>query len=145
MKRIYFKIYSRFLTLISSCLGLGITIGLNSCAPEYGPPADYYQNADYKVFGKITDKNDSGIGGIRIIMKDDTSFSDSSGKYEIIHNTRPRYDYFVVSYDDVDGIQNNKFHSKDTIISFENPDYKNGNGDYLGEASEEVDISLEEK
>ena len=143
MKEKILKGYSRLLSFILSILGLGTTF--NACdinAPvEYGMP-----HATYKVNGKVTNEMNKKIPGIRVIMEYDTVITNDEGKYEFIRSDFPGSQDFHISFEDIDSIDNGLYEKMDTVVSFVDPEFKNGDNNwYSGETSKEFNVQLKKE
>ncbi len=145
MKLQFLRNQNRLITFILSILGVGSACTFLGC--EYGTPALEYgvPGASFKVHGTIGDKKGAVIEGIQVIMETDTAYSDSNGEYLVRgYNFPEDKTYFLLEFNDTSS--NRIFSSKDTTIIFEDPVFENGDGSwYVGEASMELDISLDEE
>lgn len=111
----------------------------------YGSPAEEYgtPSAKFKVYGTVTSEDSVKIPNIRVVMQSDTGYIDINGTYNVETITFPDDQDFLIEFDDIDGVTNGLYQSKDTLVSFDNPQFINGDGDwYEGETSEEVNIKL---
>lgn len=148
MKRKLLENHNRILSFLLALTGIGAACTFGGCeygvgpiAPEYGVPA-----ATFKVKGKVTSDTGSKIPGIRVIMQNDTSLTDPEGIFQVQTNDFPGDKNFKVKFDDTDGELNGAFQSLDTIVSFVNPEFKDGDDHwYLGETSKEFDVKLKPK
>ena len=144
MKRKALRFYNRIISVFLSILGVGGTFSLASCddsstKAEYGTP-----HATFKVHGKITSENNTEINNIRVVMQTDTAYTDENGLYEVEASSFPTDQDFLLEFRDVDGQENGAYLAKDSLVSFVDPQFKNGDGWYEGEISKEVNISLKE-
>lgn len=142
MKQKLLRRIDKYLAFIISILGIAGACSLNGC--EYGTPAVEYGTsyATFKVTGLVTDIDTRAISGIKVIMGDDTSFTSETGYYEVETNSEPKEHDFLVQFIDDD---NNDFlySSKDTIVSFINPEFTDGEGPwYEGKVTKELNIKL---
>lgn len=110
---------------------------------EYGTPS-----AKFIVNGKVVSSNSNqAIENIRVVMKGDTTRTDSEGKYQVVDEYGfPGSQSYDIQFRDTDGAANGDFQDLDTIVEFVDPQYSNGSGNwYSGEATEELDIELNPK
>ena len=110
---------------------------------EYGTPS-----AKFIVNGKVNSKDtNTPIHNIRVIMRGDTSFTDSEGKYQVVDNYGfPNNQTYDLKFQDIDSTINGNYKNLDTIVEFVNPQFINGDGHwYEGETSKEFNIKLDEK
>jgi putative lipoprotein (rSAM/lipoprotein system) len=130
--------------LISGCLTLlGFSCDLVSPRVEYGTP-----NAKFIVIGTVTSvENDAAVKNMRVIMKNDTSFTDNEGKYEVVdEGAFPTDQTYTIHFQDFDNESNGAFNDKDTLVEFKNPEFSHGNGHwYEGETTKEFNIKLTPK
>lgn len=128
-----------------SLLGFGSSLTFLGC--EFISPAEYgTPHATFKVNGKITDQNNVGIENIKVSMEYDTSFTDKDGEYNLETSSFPTRDTFRLTFVDIDGNNNGSYYNADTLISFENIEYENGDDSwYAGEKTKEIIIKLQEK
>ena len=151
MKRNILKKYNFLIAFLISVLGVGGVCGLGGC--EYGTPGEEYgtPSARFKVTGTVTNETNAKISNIRVVMhsgeslgeQTDTSFTDINGAYIVQTLTYPSEQDFSIKFDDIDGTLNGIYQSKDSIVSFKNPVFENGNDPwYQGETSKELNIKL---
>jgi putative lipoprotein (rSAM/lipoprotein system) len=143
MKRKFLKNYNFIIAFLLSILGVGGACTLGGC--EYGTPAEEYgiPSATFKVYGIITSEDNAKIPNIRVVMHSDTIYTDINGNYNVQTVDFPHDQNFLVELDDIDGIANMKYQSKDTVVSFKDPKFENGDGLwYKGETSKELNIKL---
>jgi putative lipoprotein (rSAM/lipoprotein system) len=130
--------------LISGCLTLlGFSCDHINPRVEYGTP-----NARFIVNGKVTSfETEEVIKNIRVIMKNDTTFTDGEGKYEVVDNGAfPTDQIYAIQFQDIDNESNGAFNDKDTLVEFKNPEFSHGNGHwYEGKTTKEFDIKLTPK
>lgn len=150
MKRIktsLLKRYNVFLGLLLSLLGFGAACSLNSC--EYGTPAVEYGTpyATFKVKGTVkSEVTSSAIPDIRVVMGNDTTFTDESGNYNVSYTEFPKDQSFVVEFDDIDGDVKGAHQPLDTIVEFKDPTFSGGTGGWdRGETEKEVSVKLSAK
>lgn len=150
MKKIKSSLFKRFNTLISfllSILGFGAAFSLSSC--EYGTPAVEYGTpfATFKVKGSVkSELSSNAIPNIRVVMGNDTTFSDESGNYQISNTDFPDDQTFLLEFKDIDGKTNGEYQALDTIVEFIDPKFSGGTGDWnSGETEKEVNVKLKEK
>lgn len=144
MKRNLLKHYNKIILLFLSILGIGSSITFSGCDKinpvEYGTPS-----ARFKVVGKITAEDNSPIRHIKVVMQHDSAYSDEIGGYAIQTDGFPMDQEFIIQFKDVDSILNGSFQSKDTLVSFTDPQFVNGDGHwYEGEVSQTIDIKLKQ-
>ena len=130
--------------LISGCLTLlGFSCDLANPMDEYGTP-----NAKFIVNGTVRSaENEEAVKNIRVIMKNDTSFTDNEGKYEVVdEGAFPTDQTYTIQFQDFDNESNGAFMDKDTLVEFKNPEFSHGDGHwYEGETTKELDIKLTSK
>ena len=143
------KVKIRFLKTSNAIIaGLIALLGFTaSCEKdskvEYGTPS-----AKFIVNGKVVSSNSNqAIENIRVVMKADTTRTDSEGKYQVVDEYGfPGSHSYDIQFQDTDGAANGDFQDLDTIVEFVDPQYSNGSGNwYSGEASEELDVELNPK
>lgn len=135
--------YKKLFSFILSMLGIGATFS----ACEWNAPMEYgTPHARFKVNGKVTDKMNKEIQGVKVIMQYDTVYTNNLGNYEINTSDFPSSKNFPISFEDVDGSTNGLYVKMDTIVAFVDPEFINGDGHwYSGETSEEFNIQLKEE
>lgn len=147
MKLFFYKKTNSLINLILSLLGFGAACSVSGCA--YGTPAMEYGTpyATFKVKGTVKSEKTSGaISNIRVVMRQDTSYTTSNGSYEVTETDFPRDQIFYVEFKDIDSTTNGDFQSLDTIVEFVNPEFKGGDGDWNeGETEKELNITLKNK
>ncbi len=114
---------------------------------EYGIPAVEYgtPHATFKVQGIVRSETGDSIPNIRVIMDYDTSYSDVFGKYMVKVFDFPASQDYYVRFSDIDGIYNGSYQATDSLASFRNPEFVNGDASwYEGETSLEINIELKE-
>jgi len=129
-------LYSKLVIKTITLLGFSCT---TFYACEYGMP-----NADFKAKGTIIDEQtQEKIKGIQVVMDRDTVYSDSNGNYEIMVNASPSAKYFTLHFKDVDGAENGKYLSKDSVINYSEIHFENPDADwYEGVKTKEVNVKL---
>lgn len=148
------KGYSRLIAFVLSVLGIGSTAVFTGCENgggggycEYGTPS-----ADFKISGVVTNSENKSAKGVKVVMQDtessylkDSTFSDESGNYEVTLEGFPDSQSFSVLFVDVDSSENGLLQDIDTTITFDNPEFENGDGGwYSGETSKTVNVSMKE-
>jgi len=137
------KLYGRLLAGLLFILGVG-----TSCneAAEYGAPVAEYgaPYALYKIKGNIkSDSTNNNIAHIVIKTLNDSTYSDSLGNYQLQINSYPADQSFIVHFIDSDGNLNGVFKNKDSVATFSNAQYINGDGNfYEGETSTQLNVKL---
>jgi putative lipoprotein (rSAM/lipoprotein system) len=130
--------------LISFCLTLlGFSCDLVNPRVEYGTP-----NAKFIVNGTVTSvETEEKVRNIQVIMKNDTSFTDNEGKYEVVdEGAFPTNQTYTIQFRDIDNELNGSFIDRDTLVEFKNPEFSHGNGHwYEGETTKEFNIKLTPK
>jgi len=148
MKRKILIKSNKLISILLSLLGIGGTFNFSSCDDgtqqvEYGTPS-----ATFKIFGKVTSEDGEQIPYIKVkaaMHHYDSSYTNEAGEYTLVLNSFPSDQDFHMEYADVDGPLNGSYQTKDTTVSFVNPQFENGDGSwYSGEASKKVDIQLRE-
>lgn len=109
---------------------------------EYGVP-----HATFIVNGTILNAKDGKeIPAIRVVMRNDTTFSDPRGKYSVEVMEFPKDQTFNISFDDVDQSQNGSFIPLDTTITFQNPKFKDKTGSWdAGKTQKTLTVKLKPK
>lgn len=140
MKIIRFKALTAYNRLIAYLMGL---LGFASaCIPEpmeYGMP-----QATFKLKGTIqSNGTELYIPGIKVIMGDDTTFTDNQGYFEASQIEMPDNQTFIVQFLDIDGANNGRFADIDTTITFTDPVFTGSDGKwYEGETEMNVNIRM---
>lgn len=145
MKKTFLKKYNKFLGILMSLLGFGSSFTFHGC--EIVSPAEYgTPHATFKVTGTVTDSKNTEIKNIQVSMKYDTTNTDEDGKYLIETSEFPNIDTIRVHFYDADGDKNGSYQSLDTLISFKDLSFQNGDGSwYEGEKTKELSVKLKEK
>jgi len=133
--------YLRFYNFV--ILGLLTALGFSvSCSSqmEYGMPS-----ATFKVNGTIEAKDSKmPIENIKVVMRGDTAFSDSNGKYYLEDKYgSPGNSIYDINFIDYDGSLNGEYKNLDTLVEFINPEFEGGDGHwYEGEITREFNVEL---
>ncbi len=137
--------HNKLIAFLLSVIGIGGACTFGGCA--YGTPVEYgTPTATFKVNGKVNSEEDVKIKGIRVIMCDDTAYTNEEGKFQVQTVNFPADVDLDIEFDDTDGELNGAFQSLDTIVSFVDPEFKNGDGHwYQGETSKEFNVKLKSK
>jgi putative lipoprotein (rSAM/lipoprotein system) len=124
--------------VIAWVLGL-FGVACSPFAAEYGTP-----QGKFIVNGTVQSEDTHlPVNHIRVIMERDTAYSDDSGKYRVETLEFPTTQTFNVNFTDIDGTSNGTYQSKDTLVVFDNPNFKHGDGHwYNGETDKKVDVKL---
>jgi putative lipoprotein (rSAM/lipoprotein system) len=114
----------------------------SACIPEpveYGMP-----HALFKVNGTVqSNETESFIPGIKVIMGYDTTGTNANGYFEVGQIEFPEDKTFIVKFVDVDGNSEEYLKNIDTVITFTNPVYTNGDGNwYKGETVKTIEIKM---
>jgi putative lipoprotein (rSAM/lipoprotein system) len=144
MNQIRKNILQKGNSIIAGFLGLlGFTTSCDwisgGMVAEYGTPC-----ADFIVKGTVRSQTTSQpIPQIKVKAGWDSVYTDQNGKYQVIYDGFPQSQDVLVHFTDVDGASNGNFQPLDTMIKFENPIFKGGNGHwYEGKVEKTVDIVL---
>lgn len=141
----FFRTYSTILALLLTLLGFT----QSSCAKLYGSPIAEYgtPSAKFIVIGKVESSGtNQPIKNILVYMSGDSTFTDSTGRYQLHSGGFPNSQTFPIRFHDVDGILQGEYTNLDTIVEFKDPQFTNGDGHwYYGETSKEFDIQLKPK
>jgi putative lipoprotein (rSAM/lipoprotein system) len=141
MKIIRFKALSIYNRLIAYLLGL---MGFAAaCIPEpveYGMPY-----ANFKLKGTVqSNETELFIPGIKVIMGEDSTYTDAMGHFEASQSEFPEDQTFIVRFIDIDGATNGHIIDIDTTITFTNPVFTNGDGHwYKGETEKVIEIKMD--
>jgi len=145
IRKILLPKYSFFLSLILGIIG--IQTGCNNA--EYGTPIAEYgtPSAKFIITGKIeSDSTSVQIPNIRVNMLSDSVSSDVNGNYLVEAVSFPESQAFTIHFRDIDGSLNGSYNNLDTTITFQNPQFANGDGDwYEGETTKEFNVKLKPK
>ena len=114
-------------------------IACNNIACEYGTP-----EATFNISGTVRSaESHQPIGHIRVIMDRDTAYSTADGRYSVSVRSFPSSQTFNLGFFDSDGPANGAYQPKDSLVSFVEPEFKNGDNHwYSGETSKVIDIDL---
>jgi len=146
MKRKFLEKHNRFIAFLLSILGIGSACTFGGCAYGIGPAMYGTPSATFKVSGNVTSPENTKIKGIRVVMQYDSVKTDAEGKYKIQTDDFPDNQNFNITFTDIDGELNGAFQSLDTVISFLNPKFTNGDGAWnSGETSKEFNVKLKSK
>lgn len=142
MKKIVLKKYNVLIAFLLSLLGFATSCEKGGgMIVEYGTPS-----ATFKVLGIVINESDVPIEGVQVVMFPDSTLTDANGHYEVSIREFPGDQSFTVKYKDVDGTVNGEYIQKDSVVSFVNNQYQNGDGSwYDGIVSKEVNIKLKEQ
>ncbi len=143
MKRIVLSRYNRVIAFLLSILGIGSACTFGGC--EYGSPAVEYgtPHAVFEVFGKVTGDNDVAVPAVRVSLEYDTTYTDENGNYIARVTAFPEDQNLTMEFMDIDGELNGSYPPADTVASFVDPEFKNGDGSwYSGKVSTELNIKL---
>ena len=146
MKRALFKKYNTLLSFLLSVLGFGAACSINSC--EYGTPAVEYGTpfGTFKVNGSVrSEASSDNIPNIRVVMGEDTAYTDESGNYQVKNIDFPVDQTFLVEFKDIDGEINGEYQPLDTIVEFVDPEFSGGSGGWdSGETGKELHVKLKD-
>ena len=142
MKTFLLKTYNKLISYLLALLGVGLACSNQGCM--YGSPMEYgTPHATFKVTGKVTDQQNSGIQNIRVVFPYDTVFTDVQGKYSVKTVDFPTDQSIPIQFKDIDNAQNGEFKQLDTTAKFENPQFTGGDGHwYKGQTEIELNIKL---
>jgi len=147
MKRAIYKKYNTLLSFLLTVLGFGAACSISSC--EYGTPAVEYGTpfATFKVNGSVRSEATSDqIPNIRVVMGEDTAYTDASGNYQVANMDFPGDQTFMVEFKDIDGPSDGEYQPLDTIVEFVDPEFSGGSGGWdSGETEEEIHVKLKDK
>lgn len=135
------------ISFLLSVLGFGTASTIGSCA--YGTPVVEYGTpyATFKVIGQVqSETNSNTLPSIRVVMGEDTTFTDASGNYQVENMDFPKGQVFLVEFEDIDGVSNGEYQPLDTIVEFTNPVFSGGSGGWdSGETDKEINVRLKDK
>jgi putative lipoprotein (rSAM/lipoprotein system) len=148
MIRIRKILLSKYSFILSIILGiLGIQTGCNNA--EYGTPIAEYgtPSAKFIITGYIvSDSTDVPIPNIKVNITLDSTSSNANGSYSVQANAFPETQTFNIHFRDIDDSLNGSYKDLDTTITFQNPQFSNGDGDwYAGETSKEINVKIKPK
>jgi putative lipoprotein (rSAM/lipoprotein system) len=139
----FLKKYNIFISMLLALLGFSA-----ACEPGgdmYGSPVMEYgvPVATFIVKGNVKSESTSNnIPDIRVIMGDDTAYTDRTGNYEVETRSDAFAQSFLQEFKDVDGLANGEFQTLDTIVEFNDPEFTGGSGWDNGETEKEMDVKL---
>lgn len=150
MKKIkisFFKKYNAVLNFFVTILGFGAACSFSSCM--YGDPTVEYGTpyATFKVKGSVKSEiTSNAIPNIRVVMRNDTAYTDASGNYQVSNEEFPEDQVFELKFEDIDGETNGVYQPLDTIVEFTDPEFSGSSDDwYSGDTEKEIDIKLKNK
>jgi putative lipoprotein (rSAM/lipoprotein system) len=147
MKRALLKKYNTLISFLLSILGFGAACSLGSC--EYGlPPVEYgTPHATFIVKGIVkAEVTSNNLPSIRVVMGEDTAFTDESGNYQVKNIEFPKDQTFMVEFKDIDGETNGEYQPLDMIVEFIDPEFSGGSGGWdSGETEKEINVKLKDK
>jgi len=150
MKKIqtgFLKRSNSFIGLILSLLGFSAACSLSSC--EYGSPVVEYgtPHATFIVRGDVKSETDSSaIPNIRVVMNNDTTYTNESGIYQVENMEFPKDQALLVQFEDTDGATFGEYQPLDTIVEFIDPQFSGGSGSWdAGTTEKEVNVKLKVK
>jgi putative lipoprotein (rSAM/lipoprotein system) len=128
---------NKFIAYILGMMGFA-----SACLPEpveYGMP-----HALFRVKGTVqSNTTELFIPNIQVKMGYNTTYTNEQGQFEIGIQEFPKDQSFIVQFRDIDGSVNGLYSGTDTTITFEKPEFTNGDGDwYEGETEKTVQIKL---
>lgn len=135
------------ISYLLTVLGFGAVCSVGSCA--YGTPVVEYgvPHATFKVVGSVqSEETSNAVPSIRVVMGEDTAFTDESGNYQVGNMDFPTDQVFLVEFEDIDGEINGEYQSLDTIVEFIDPEFSGGSGGWdSGETKKEINVKLKDK
>jgi putative lipoprotein (rSAM/lipoprotein system) len=149
MKKVRTGLLKKYNKLICVCLSLlGFTTACGLIQSEYGTPAAEYgtPHATFIVKGSVkSEVNSTAVKGIRVVMGNDSTYSDASGNYQVENVAFPESQTFSVKYKDVDGALNGAFQNQDATVVFTDPVFTGGSGWDEGKTEKNINIKLKPK
>jgi putative lipoprotein (rSAM/lipoprotein system) len=146
MKRTILEKYNKLLSFLLSVLGFGAACSLGAC--EYGLPVVEYgtPHATFKVKGTVrSEQTSNNLPNIRVVMGEDTAFTDVSGNYQVKNIDFPNDQAFLVEFKDIDGETNGEYQPLDTIVEFIDPEFSGGSDGWdQGETEKELNVKLKD-
>jgi len=142
----FLKKHNRLISFLLSILGFSAVCVLNGCA--YGTPVEYgVPNASFIVKGTVKSENNSAlIPHIRVVMGNDSTYTDSSGNYQVENNGFPQDQSYLLKFKDIDGSVNGEYQTQDTIVEFKDPQFTGGSDSwYAGRTEKVVNVNLKSK
>jgi putative lipoprotein (rSAM/lipoprotein system) len=147
MKTLLLRRFNSLISFLLTILGFGAVCSIGSCA--YGTPLVEYgtPHATYKVKGSVqSEMTSSNLPNIRVVMGEDTAFTDESGNYQVENIDFPDDQVFLVEFRDIDGEANGEYQPQDTIVEFIDPEFSGGSGGWdSGETEKEINVKLKDK
>lgn len=147
MKRALLKKYNTLISCLLSILGFGAACSLSGC--EYGPLVVEYgtPHANFKVNGSVkSEVTSDNLPNIRVVMGEDTAFTDEQGNYQVGAIDFPNDQTFLVEFNDIDGEANGEYQPLDTIVEFVDPEFSGGSDGWdHGEVEKEINVKLKDK
>jgi putative lipoprotein (rSAM/lipoprotein system) len=142
-----YKNYNKLLRILLSLLGFGAVCSLGSCM--YGSPAVEYGTpyATFKVNGNVKAEATSEVlPNIRVVMGNDTTFTDGSGNYRVSNEEFAGSQAFLLEFKDVNGETGGEYHALDTIVEFIDPEFTGGLDTWdRGTTEKELNVKLKNK
>lgn len=94
---------------------LGFSLAATQCAAQYGAPTTFRA-----VRGNVTihSRDNKPIANIRVIVENDTYYSDSDGnvRFVLYRNEMSDQQGFMLHFDDIDGAKNGTYYSQDKMF-----------------------------
>ena len=146
MKKVQLRVFKSFNSLIALLLTvLGFSTSCDKVDPkvEYGTP-----HATFIVKGQVQSKSDAKpLSNIQVVLNfNDTTYSDTNGKYVLEQSTFPNSQNFKIQFKDIDGLANQEFNSLDSIVEFKDPKFSGGSGNWdKGSTETEFNVKLKQK
>ena len=141
MKTRVVSFYAKVVSFLLMLLGFQ---SCNTAMVEYGTPS-----ATFKVKGKVQDSDTKEpIKNVRAVLvrvqhhensnqkieniyETDTVYTNNAGEFSTSVTSFPKSNVeFKIKFDDVDGIENGEYESKDVEVIFENPKYEGKSGNW---------------
>jgi putative lipoprotein (rSAM/lipoprotein system) len=151
MSKTLLKTCNKIITYLLALSGFACTSSWLDTKVAYGTP-----QAEFIVKGKVVSaNNNTTIRGIRVIAKytnvytasrQDTLTTDLTGNYTTKSRNLPADTNVNLSFTDIDGIANGSFQPLDTMVTFTNPKFTGGDGNwYEGTTEKIVNIKMKSK
>jgi putative lipoprotein (rSAM/lipoprotein system) len=153
LKNKFLNLANKILLILISLLGFATSCEkFSDSLVEYGTP-----HADFIINGTIKSKqSNQGIQNIKIAVSEIANLnSEGNVVYEIITNSKirgkfvlkytsfPQKQSFLVKIRDIDSTKNGSFMDKDTIISFSEVNFQEGDGHwYRGKTEQTIEFFL---
>jgi putative lipoprotein (rSAM/lipoprotein system) len=148
MRKSLLKINNRLISFLLSILGFGAASSITCCC-MYGSPVVEYgtPHATFRVKGSVqTEMNSDALPHIRVVMGEDTAYTDEQGNYQVENIDFPDDQIFLVEFSDIDGVVNGEYQPLDTLVAFTDPEFSGGSdGWYEGETEKEIHVKLKNK